>query len=128
MKLGSKQHLKDCRDQASQTRPSLEHPGSASHDEDSEDMDFSAPRKSRPSAPQLRAQLSLLTDWTRLRRLKSTFLSRRAWQQVTRIQDLCHTHVSHKCHLDACAASVLTPHDNITNVHERLGNRRGQDF
>ena len=36
----------------------LEHPNSASQDEDSEDMDFS--RKSRLSAPQLQAQLSRL--------------------------------------------------------------------
>ena len=26
-------------------------------------------------------------------------------------------------HLDACAGSVLTPHDNITNVQKRLGGR-----
>ena len=37
---------------------------------DSEDMDFSAHRKGRPSAPQLQAQLSRLTDRTRLNRLK----------------------------------------------------------
>ena len=43
-------------------------------------MDFSAPRKSRLSAPQLQAQLSRLTDRTRLRRLKNT---------------LCHMHVTH---------------------------------
>ena len=32
---------------------------------------------------------------------------------------------SHKWlyHLDACAGSVLTPHDYITNVHKGLGNR-----
>ena len=88
-------------------------------------MDFSAPRKSRLSAPQLQAQLSRLTDWTRLRRLKDTLLSKGAWQQVTRIEDLCHAQVSHKWlyHLDACAGSVLTPHDYITNVQKRLGNR-----
>ena len=28
-------------------------------------------------------------------------------------------------HLDACAGSVLTPHDYITNVQKRLGNRVG---
>ena len=71
-------------------------------------MDFPAPRKSRLSAPQLQVQLSRLTDRTRLRRLKSTLLSKGAWQQVTRVDDLCHTHVSHKWlyHLDACAGSV----------------------
>ena len=31
---------------------------------------------------------------TRLRRLKDTLRSKGAWQQVTRIDDLCHTHVS----------------------------------
>ena len=83
-------------------------------------MDFSTPRKSRLSAPQLQAQLSRLTDGTRLRRLKDTLLSKGAWQQVTRIDDLRHAQVSHKWlhHLDACAGSVLTPH-----VRRRLGNR-----
>ena len=38
------------------TIASLEHPSSASQDEDSDDMDFSAPKKSRLSAPQLQAQ------------------------------------------------------------------------
>ena len=62
-----------------------------------------------PSGPQLQAQLSRLSDWTRLRRLKNTLLSKGAWQQVVRIQDLCRTHVSHKWlhHLDARAGSVL---------------------
>ena len=35
----------------------LEHPSSTCQDADSEDTDFSAPRKSRLSAPQLQAQL-----------------------------------------------------------------------
>ena len=75
-------------------------------------MDFSAPWKSRLSAAQLQAQLSRLTDRTRLRRLKDTLLSKGAWQQVTRIEDLRHAQVSHKSlYLDACAGSVLTPHD-----------------
>ena len=36
-----------------------------------------------------------------------------AWQQLARIEDSCSTHVSHKClwHVDACAGSVLSPHD-----------------
>ena len=42
------------------TIASLEHPGSASQEEDSDGMDFSAPRKSRLCAPQLQAQLSRL--------------------------------------------------------------------
>ena len=33
---------------------------------------------------------------TRLRLLKDTLLSKGAWQQVTRIEDLCHAQVSHK--------------------------------
>ena len=95
---------------ANPTIASLEHPSSASQDEDSDDMDFSAPRKSRLSAPQLQAQLSRLTDRSLLRRLKDTLLSKGAWQQVTGIEDLCHAQVSHKwlCHLDARAGSVLT--------------------
>ena len=93
-------------------------------------MDFSAPRKSRLSAPQLQAQLSRSTDRIRLRRLKSTLLSKGAWQQFTRIEDVCHTHVCHKWlyHLDACAVSVLTPHDYITNMQTRLGNRAWTGF
>ena len=43
---------------------------------------------------------------------------------MTRIEDLCHAQVSHKwLYLDACAGSVLSPHDCITNVQKRLGNR-----
>ena len=108
----------------------VEHPSSASQDEDSEDTDFPAPRKSRLGSPQLQAQLSRLTDRTRLRRLKSTLLSDGAWQQVMRIEDLCHTHVSHKWLylLETCAESVLTPHDCITNVQKRLGNRAWTGF
>ena len=104
-----------------------DHPSSASQDEDSDDMDFSAPRKSRLGAPQLQAQLSRLTDRTRLRRLKKTLLSKWAWQQVTRIEDPCHTQVPLKWlyHLDACSGSVLTPHDYIANVQKRLANRLG---
>ena len=56
------------------------------------------------------------------RRLKKPLLSKEAWQQVTRIEDLCHTHFSHKwLHLiDACAGSVLAPH-NYTNVQKDCG-------
>ena len=89
-------------------------------------MDFSpTPRKSQLSAPQLQAQLSRLSGRTRLRRLKDALLSNGAWQQVARMEDLCHTQVSHKClhHLDACVGRVLTPHDYITNVPKRLGYR-----
>ena len=47
------------------------------------------------------------------------------WQQVTRIVDLCHTHVSHEWlyHLDACAGSVLAPHDFVLNAQKRFANR-----
>ena len=94
----------------SPTIAALEQPGSASQEEDSDDMDFSAPRKSRINTPQLQAQLSRLTDRTRLRHMRDTLRGKGVWQQVTRIEDLCHTHVSHKWlyHLDACAGSV--PH------------------
>ena len=66
-----------------------------------------------------------MCDRTRLRHLKNTLYSKGAWQQVTRIEDLCHMHVSHKrpYHLDVCAGNVLPPHDYITNVQKRLGNR-----
>ena len=103
------------------TVSALEDPSSASQHEDSEGMDFSAHRKSRLSAPQLQAQLSWLTERTRLWRLKSTLFSKGAWQQVTRIEDLCHTHVSHKWlyHLDACAGSVL--HRSCPRTQRRPG-------
>ena len=87
---------------------------SASQDDDDDSEPTRAPtRRSRLSAPQLQA-----SDSTRLRRLKQTVHTKGLWQQVTRIEDLCHTHVSHKwlIHLEACACSVLTPHDYITNV------------
>ena len=49
---------------------------------------------------------------------------------MTRIEDLCHIHVSHKWlyQLDACAGSVRTPHDYITNVQRSLGNRSCAGF
>ena len=67
---------------------------------------------------------------TRLRRLKYTLHPKGAWQQMARTEDSCHTNVSHKWlyHLDACAGSVLTPHDYITNVQKRLGNRMWTGF
>ena len=88
----------------------------------------SQPHKSRLSGPQLHVQPSRLTDRTRLRRLKETLLSRSAWQQVTRIEDLCRAQVSHRWlfHLDACAGSVLTPHDYITNKQKDLAAGSGR--
>ena len=83
------------------------------------------PRKSRLSAPHLQPQLSRLADRTRLRRLKNTLLSKGAWQQVTRIEDLRHACLT----LMALplgrvrGGSVLTPHDYIATVQKRLGNR-----
>ena len=79
------------------------------------------------NAPQLQAQHSRLSDRIRLRRLKGAHYSQ---EQLTRIEDLCHTHVSHNwfCHSDTFAGSVLTPHDNITNVQKRLGTRAWTGF
>ena len=109
-----------------------EQSSSASQDDDDDSERTSPPtRKKRLSAPQLQAQLARLSDRTRLRRLKDTLHSKGAWQQVTRIEDLCHTHVSHKWlyHLDACEGSVFTPHDDIiTNVQKKLGNRAWTGF
>ena len=49
----------------------IEQSGSASQDDDDDsEPAFAPPRKSRLSAPQLQAQLSRLSDRTRLRRLK----------------------------------------------------------
>ena len=69
-------------------------------------------RKSRLSAPQLQAQLSLLCDRTRLRRKKHALHTKGAWQQVTRIQDLCHTHVLqwlYRCETCGCGQCPHTP-------------------
>ena len=89
--------------------------------DDDDDSEFASapPRKSGLSAPQLLAQLSRVSDRTLFRRLKNTLYSKSAWQQVTRIEDLCHRHVSHQwlCHLDACAGSA--PDDYITNVQKK---------
>ena len=109
-------------DRASQTRPS--HPLNTQALPPKMKTAKTWTPKSRLSAPQLQAQLSRLTDRSRLSRLKDTLLSKVDWQQVTRIEDLCHAQVSHKWlyHLDACAGSVLTPHDCFANVQKRLGN------
>ena len=73
----------------------LEHTTAASKGDHDDDADFSlAPRKSRLSPPQHQAQHSRLTDRTRLKLLKNTLLSKGAWQQVARIQDLRHTRLS----------------------------------
>ena len=106
--------------------PEIEQSGPVSQDDDDDSEPTFAPaRTSRLSAPQLQVQLSLLPDRTRLRRLENTLHAKGAWQQVTRMEDFCHTHVSHKWlyHIDACAGSVLAPHDYITNVQKKLGNR-----
>ena len=50
--------------------------------------------KGRLGAPQLQAQLSWLSDRTRLRRLKNTQVTKGVWRQVARFEDLCHTHMS----------------------------------
>ena len=90
-------------------------------------MDFSASRKSRLSAPQFQAQPSRLTDRSRLRRLKDAVFTKGAWQQVTWIEDLCLAQVPHKWlyHLDACAESVLTPHDNKNQRAEKTRQQSG---
>ena len=63
-------------------------------DDDDLELTSASPRKkNRLSAPQLQAQLSRLSDRTRLRRLK-TLCSKGAGHHVTRIEDLCHTRVS----------------------------------
>ena len=102
------------------TIASLKHPSSASQEEDSDDMDFSAPRKSlvcaaAPSAAFHDSVIGLVSGacWT--------LLSKGDWQQVTRVEDLCHAQVSHKWryHLDACAGSVLRPHHCIAQSAEK---------
>ena len=77
MRRGSKQ-LTDT--MGSRSKPDSV-PSSASQDEDSDDMDFSAPRRSRLSAPQLQAQLSRLFDRTRQKRLKNTLHSKGTWHE-----------------------------------------------
>ena len=71
------------------TVPEIEKSGLASqHDDDDSETTFSPPRISRLSAPQPQAQLSRLSDRTRLRRLKHTLHTNGAWQLVTKIEDL----------------------------------------
>ena len=90
----------------------LKQPSSAAQDVDGEEVDSKEPTQcaAAPSAVALDSGV------------------RR--QQVTRIEDLCHTHVFHKWlyHLGACAGSVLTPHNYVTNVQKRLGNRAWTGF
>ena len=89
---------------------------------------FAPPQKSRLSEPPLQAQLSRVSDRTRLRRLKYTLHWKGAWQQVTRIEDLCHIHVSKKWlyHSAACAGSAFSPHDHITNVQKDSATEPGR--
>ena len=109
---------------AGPTIASLGHPGSASQDDDSDDMDFSAPRKGRLSAPQRQAQLSQLTDRTRLGRLKDTIhSSQRVHKNRGPVPCSSLPQVAFFFYLDACVGRVLTPHDHITNVQKRLGNK-----
>ena len=54
-------------------------------DDDHSEPTFAPPRKSCLSAPQLQAQLSLLSDRTQLRK-KHTLHTTGAWQQITRIE------------------------------------------
>ena len=67
---------------------------------------------------ELQAQLSRLSDRMTLRRLKDALQAHGAWQRVGGVR-ICVTHTSsHKWlyHLDACAGSVLAPHDFVVNV------------
>ena len=105
---------------AGPTVAALEHSSSTSQEDDSEDMDFSAPRKSRLGAPQLQAQLSLVT-----------LLSKAAWQQATRNEDLCHTHVSHKWlnHLDAVRGFASSRRTTTSpTCRKDMDTGRGQDL
>ena len=87
-------------------------------------------RRGRLSAPQLQAQLSRVSDRTRLRRSKKTCWPKEHGNSWQGVGDLCHAHVSREWlyHFDACAGSVPPPHDYITNVHRRLGNRSYAGF
>ena len=96
----------------------LEHPSSAFQDENSEDMHFSAPRKSRLGAPQIQTQLSRLTDRTRPRRLKEhapleTSMAA-GYESATRTSP-----TSGFITWTRVRRSVLTPQDCITNVQNR---------
>ena len=88
-------------------------------------MIWTSQRPRRADSLRRSSKRSFLDSLIGLRGLKDTLLPNGAWQHVTRIEDLCHVQVSHNSlyHLDACAGSVLTPHDHITSVQEGLGNR-----
>ena len=107
--------------------PEIEKSGLASqHDDYDSEPTYVRFRKSRRSAHQSskRSFPCHLTE-TRLRRLKHLLHTKGAWQQVTRIEYLCHTQVSRKRlhHFYACAGIVLTPHDYITDMQKMLSNR-----
>ena len=51
--------------------------------------------RGRLNSPQIQGQLYRLSGRTRLRRFKNTLQVEGAWQQVARIEDFCHMHVSH---------------------------------
>ena len=75
------------------TVPEIEQSGLASkHDDDDSEPTF---EKKRLSAPQLQAQLSRLSDRTRLRRFKHNSAHQRCMTAITSIEALCHTQLSH---------------------------------
>ena len=89
--------------------------------EDAQEVTFAPARRGRLDAPQLQARLSQLSDRTRLRRLRDTLQAEGAWQQVARIEDLCHTHVSLRSDSvtwSRVRVSVLAPHDFVVNVQK----------
>ena len=124
-KLGSKQ-LEECRGQALQTRPP--HPSNtrAPHLRMKTAMTWTSQRPGRADSVRRNSSAAFATH----RSDSSQTLEGHAPLKVcltashkSRGPASCSSHPQVAFHLDACAGSVLTPHDYITNVQKRLGNR-----
>ena len=93
------------------------------HEDDGDEITYVPARNERLNAPQLEAQLSRLSDRSRVRRLKNTLVAKGAWRQVARIEDMFLSPLLWLSLLQACSGSVLAPHDFFINVQKRWGDR-----
>ena len=80
-------------------------PNNFQHDDDDSEPTVATPRRGRLSAPSTTFPIVRRNPIAALQ--KKHLLAKGTWQQVTRIDDLCHTHVSHKCWLCPTTARLL---------------------
>ena len=97
--------------------------GSASQDDDEDNIFGPSEEPTQCTVSSKRSFHGCLRGRTRLRRLKNTVRGNKRREYKT---CATHTHVPHKWlyHSNACAGSVLTPSDCVTNVQKRLGSSR----